>query len=129
MKNLFFNLTSLLLIFNSKILFVNTQTSSCNCERIFSGIIRTSYSPTSTHMMITGTGGRVVRRYIKFPKPYTTKAHFKVAVYSLDAGKNENVRIHCWPSHRSLLGFYMNIGTWGDTKIYSASCSWMTHGL
>ena len=46
----------------------------------------------------------------------------------IDSSHRHNLRINCWASHVKAHGFYLNIGTWADTKIYGAVCNWLAYG-
>jgi len=66
-------------------------------------------------------------RRIDFAKPYAAPPQVVVWLNELDMDKNHNWRVKAYSSDINNTGFTLHIDTWGDTILYSATTSWISH--
>lgn len=75
--------------------------------------------------MWEGDGKREVRVPIFFEKPLERKPHVFLSINSLDSSQAHNLRYKILAEDVSKNGFTAAFKTWSDTRISSASISWV----
>jgi hypothetical protein len=72
-----------------------------------------------------GDGERTVNLEIRFTKKFTSKPELIFSVSGVDASRDANLRYSVESTFVSNEGFLLKIKTWGDTKIFGITGSWI----
>ncbi len=80
---------------------------------------------TKEYALDSGKGDRVAQIEITFPTPFETKPDIALAVNSVDASKETNLRYTVKAIGVSRDGFTLQVKTWEDSKIFAIGGSWI----
>lgn len=78
--------------------------------------------------ILEGNGNRVFRTYIRFSPSFSASPKVVVGLSYLDIFKNANTRLTAKVAEVNPNGFYLNLITWGDSKIWAAGVNWIAYG-
>lgn len=81
--------------------------------------------------MNPGSAGRPVDRLVNitFSPAYSAPPNVIVAIRELDVDHEHNTRINVWAENVTAQGFTMHFNSWADTHVYSATATWVAHGV
>jgi len=97
------------------------------CTFIFGGGEVFSHAD-STGYMWDGDGEREVRIPITFNTDMKSQPNIFLTINKLDSSQAHNLRYNILAEDVSKYGFTIVFKTWSDSRIYSASVSWMVIG-
>ena len=86
------------------------------------------FSDWSNGEMWTGSGDRRKSSHVSFPNAFDAKPTVTVAIALLDAGNQDNTRVHTWPDNVTTTGFDIVVRTWEHTKLATVAVSWLAIG-
>ncbi len=91
-----------------------------------SGVLEVVYWQTG-HQFESGSGSRNDQRFIAFNAPFASTPTINLGLKRLDVDKNTAVRFDFNSVQVTPNGFFINLATWADTKIYSIGVSWFAY--
>jgi hypothetical protein len=77
--------------------------------------------------LLDGSGLRVFRQHIHFPQPFAAAPKVIASLSGLDILHGQNHRLTVTVENISAHGFDLLFNTWADTRVWSASASWIAH--
>lgn len=106
------------------------QVSSANANdfTIISGSHELFWHVNPNNYMWDGNGKREVRVPILFDNPMKCNPHVFLSISSIDSSQAHNLRYKLLSEDVSKNGFTAVFKTWSDTRISSASISWLAFG-
>jgi len=82
---------------------------------------------TKDFSLDNGKGDRIAQIEITFPTPFDSKPEIVIAVSSVDAAKETNLRYSAKAIGISRDGFTLQVKTWDDSKIFGIGGSWIAY--
>ena len=82
---------------------------------------------TPEYTLDQNNGDRVAQIEISFPKPFDAKPEIVIAVSTLDASKDTNLRFAFKTIGVSRDGFTLQVKTWEDSKIHAIGGTWIAY--
>jgi hypothetical protein len=82
---------------------------------------------TKEFALDSGKGDRVAQIEITFATPFESKPEIAIAVSSLDASKDTNLRYSVKAIGVSRDGFTLQVKTWDDSKIFGIGGTWIAY--
>lgn len=82
---------------------------------------------TPEYTLDQNKGDRVAQIEIAFPKPFDVKPEIVIAVSTVDASKETNLRFSFKTIGVSRDGFTLQVKTWEDSKIHAIGGSWIAY--
>lgn len=79
----------------------------------------------SNYTLNKNEGERVITLEVKFNNSFPSKPKVIVAINTVDADKNHNVRYSAEALFASTEGFILKVKTWGNSKILSIGGQWL----
>jgi hypothetical protein len=95
-----------------------------NAQAIQSGTFKASEA-TPNYTLAAGSGDRMMGIDVKFDKPFASKPQVVLGVTAMDGAKEANIRYEVTTDAVTRDGFTIQLKTWGDTKIFMLSGSWL----
>ena len=74
-----------------------------------------------------GSGDRTVTVEVNFEKPFDARPFVILAVTTVDASREANLRYEVKTVSVTRDGFVFQVRTWADTKLHSLGGSWMAY--
>lgn len=85
-----------------------------------------NYTPANEgYALNDGSGERTVSVEVTFPKPFDVKPDVILNLNSIDANKDQNIRVSMKAVSISRDGFTVQVKTWADSKINSVGGTWI----
>jgi hypothetical protein len=98
--------------------------SALNAQTIQTGTFKASES-TPGYTLAAGSGDRTTGIDVKFDKPFASTPQIILGVTAMDGAKEANIRYEVKADAVTRDGFTIQLKTWGDTKIFMLSGSWL----
>lgn len=96
--------------------------------RIEHGVWEGTAKDTPGWSILEGNGIRIYKTYIRFSPSFSASPKVVVGLSHLDIFKNANTRLTAQIAEVDPNGFYLNLITWGDSKIWAAGVNWIAYG-
>jgi hypothetical protein len=95
-----------------------------NAQAIQTGTFKASEA-TPNYTLAAGSGDRMTAIDVKFDKPFASTPQVVLGMTAMDGAKEANIRYEVKADAITRDGFTVQLKTWGDTKIFMLSGSWL----